>query len=207
MSITQEKKQRKRKISKGQTYSARRNADRRRRTRRRNRTERRKRMRQHYKFKVKVVRYYRQLRQQVSEKEAAQRTLARWQPTKPEHFPLCLSSIRQWNRVVGKTKNWASLFPKSTRPKTIHYKVPERVIGIIYTLRKLFGWGGHRIAAELKEREIAEISGQAVYNIFERLELPTKVYALKGRSDGIAYRGYEKKGPITNGILTSSMPS
>lgn len=72
-----------------------------------------------------------------------------------------------------------------------------------FTLRKLFGWGGHRIAAELRERQIAEVSGQGVYNILGRLGLPVKpfallrpgLYALKGRSDGIAYRRYEKARP------------
>jgi len=42
------------------------------------------------------------------------------------------------------------------------------------------GWGGHRIAAELKEGGIAEISGGTVYQIFARLGLPVRVYALKG---------------------------
>jgi hypothetical protein len=69
------------------------------------------------------------------------------------------------------------------------------VVDVIYVLRKLFGWGGHRIAAEIKARGIGSVSGQGVYNIFERLGLPVKVYALKGRSEGIAYTRYEKKRP------------
>jgi len=93
MSITQEPKQRKRKIYKGQTYSARRNADRAQRARKRMRTERREQMRQHSKFKVKVIRFYRQLREQMGERQAAERTLACWQPTQLWRFPLCLSSI------------------------------------------------------------------------------------------------------------------
>ncbi len=188
-------KQRKRKISKGQTYSARRNVDRAKRARQRSRTARRERDRRHYKFKVKVVRYYRKLRQQVPEQCAAELTLARWRPTQPEHFPLCLSSIRQWHREVGSGNDWAKLWPKSTCPHTIHYQIPELVVGIIFTLRKLFGWGGHRIAAELKERQIAQVSGQGVYNVLERLGLSVRIYALKGRSDGIAYQRYEKSRP------------
>ncbi|GEM_PF-1468877 len=46
--------------------------------------------------------------------------------------------------------------PKSKRPHTIHYLVPDVVVGIIFTLQRLFGWGGHRIAAELKGREIVQ---------------------------------------------------
>lgn len=85
--------------------------------------------------------------------------------------------------------------PKSTAPHTIQYHVPELVVGVIFTLRYLLGWGGHRIAAELATREIGQVSGQTVYDIFARLDLPVKVYALKGRSDGIAYRRYEKNRP------------
>jgi transposase InsO family protein len=194
MGTTKEVKQRKAKVSKAQTYSARRQADRAQRSRRRSRTERREREQRQFKFRVKVVRYYRQLRDQVPEKKAVELTLARWQPTKPEHFPLCASSIRQWHRTATK-EGFAALRPQSTRPHTIQYHVPDLVVGVIFTLRYLLGWGGHRIATELAAREIGPVSGQTVYDIFARLDLPVKVYALKGRSDGIAYRRYEKKRP------------
>lgn len=194
MSIAQEPKRRKRKVSKAQTYSGRRQADRVRRARRRNRSERRQRKRRQFRFRVKVVRTYRQLRKQVSEKRAVEMTLARWRPTQPWHFPLCVSSIRQWHRTAER-EGMAALRPKSKRPHTIHYQVPDRVVGVICVLRRLFGWGGHRIAAELKEREISQVSGKTVYKIFERLGLSVKVYALKGRSDGIAYQRYEKERP------------
>lgn len=194
MSIAQKAKTRKRKVSKAQTYSARRQADRVRRAQRRARTERQECEQSQFKFRVKVVRYYRKLREQVSEKRAIELTLARWGPRKPKHFPLCASSIRQWHRTA-KQEGFAALRPKSKRPHTIHYQVPEVVVGIIFTLRQLFGWGGHRIAAELKHREIGQVTGRTVYQIFDRLGLPVKVYALKGRSDGIAYQRYEKKRP------------
>jgi transposase InsO family protein len=194
MSIAQEPKRRKRKVSKAQTYNGRRQADRARRARRRNRTKRRQREQRQFRFRAKVVRTYRQLREQVPEKRAVAMTLARWQPTQAWHFPLCVSSIRQWHRTA-EWEGLAALRPKSKRPHTIHYQVPELVVGIICTLRRLFGWGGHRMAAELKEREIGQVSGKTVYKVFERLGLPVKVYALKGRSDGIAYRRYEKDRP------------
>lgn len=192
--MNQKLKQRKSKVNKAQTYSGRRRADRAQRAQRRARTERRRREQRQFKFRVKVVRYYRKLRQQVSEKRAIELSLARWQPTEPWHFPLCASSIRQWHRTAER-EGFAALRPKSKRPHTIHYQVPTVVMGIIFTLRRLFGWGGHRIAAELKGREIGRVSGRTVYKIFDRLELPVKVYALKGRSDGIAYRRYEKDHP------------
>jgi transposase InsO family protein len=194
MSTSKEVKQRKAKVSKAQTYRARRQADRAQRSRRRSRTARRERERRQFKFRVKVVRYYRQLREQVAEKQAVELTWARWQPTQPEHLPLCASSIRQWHRTATR-EGFAARRPKSTCPHTIQYHVPELLVGVIFTLRYLLGWGGHRIAAELAAREMGHVSGQTVYDIFARRELPVKVYALKGRSAGIADRRYEKKRP------------
>ena len=193
METVRNSKTRKRKVSKGQTYSARRRADRAARARRRTRAARREQLQRHFKFRVKVVRTYRQYRAQgVPEAETARRTLARWQPTRPEHFPLCLSSIRQWHRAVGQ-RTWAALRPQSTRPKHLTYQVPELVVGLIFTLRTLLGWGGHRIAAELSARGIANFSGHTIYKVMARLGLPVALYALKGQSAGIAYRRYEKK--------------
>jgi putative transposase len=194
MSISQGRKRRKPKVSKAQTYSGRRRADRARRSQRRARTEQHRKERRRYKFRIKVVRTYRRLRAQVGEKRAVELTLARWQPTEAWHFSLSASSIRQWQRLVERA-GWSTLQPKSKRPHTIHYRVPQRVVGVIFTLRYLFGWGGHRIAAELKARQMGQVSGRTVYQIFDRMGLPIKIYALKGRSDGIAYRRYEKSRP------------
>jgi transposase InsO family protein len=47
----------------------------------------------------------------------------------------------------------------------------------------------------LKKREIVTVSGRTVYQVFDRLGLPVKLYALKGRCDGIAYRRYTKDRP------------
>jgi len=190
----QTSKRRKSKVSKAQTIGARRQADRARRAQRRAGAARKHELRRQYKFRVKVVRLYRKLREQVPEKRAIELTLARYQPTRPDDFPLCASSIRQWHRLAAK-EGIGALCPKSTRPHTIHYRVPEVVVGVIFTLRHLFGWGGHRIAAELQERGIAQLSGQTVYDIFDRLGLAVKVYALQGRTEGIAYRRYEKSRP------------
>jgi transposase InsO family protein len=104
--------------------------------------------------------------------------------------------MRNWVRQVKQAHgNYGVLRPKSHRPKTIKLRVPVQVIEIIFTLRHQLGWGGHRIAAELKARGVTQISGRTVYNLFDRLGLPVKIYALKGKSDGIAYRRYEKKLP------------
>jgi transposase InsO family protein len=137
---------------------------------------------------------YRQLRQQVSEKRAAELTWARWQPTQAWHFALSVSSIRQWYRIAAR-EGLPRLRPKSKRPHTIHYRVPEPLVSIIFVWRSVLGWGGQRIAAELKARQIGQVSGRTVYKLFDHLGLPVKLYALKGRSEGIAYRRYEKERP------------
>lgn len=190
----QKSKRRKPKVSKAQTYNGRRRADQARRARRRERTEQRQRAQHQFKFRVKVVRTYQKLQEQVSKKRAMELTLARFAPSAPEHFPLCESSIRQWHRIA-RQQGFAALRPKSKRPHTIQFQVPERVVGVIFTLRRMFGWGGHRIAAELRARKIGKVSAKTVYTLFEKLGLPVKLYALKGRSEGIAYRPYEKGRP------------
>lgn len=191
----QSQKKRKKKVSKAQTISGRRRGDRARRERNRPRQKRRREAHRKFKFRVKVVRLYRRLKRQMPEKKAVEVVMEKYRPREDWHCKLSSGTIRNWNRQVGKNNNYAALRPKSTRPRTIHYQVPQLVVGIIFTLRHQLGWGGHRIAAELKERKIWSLCGQTVYNIFDRLGISVKTYALKGRSDGIKYRRYEKKRP------------
>ena len=186
------------KIHKNQVLAYRRQLDkaRRARQRREQREHTHKRQRQ-FKFRVKVVRYFHRLRELgVSEKEAVAMTYEKYRPREEWHFSLSVSTIRNWVRQVRRADgHYHVLRPKSRRPKKISYQVSVKVIGIIFTWRHQFGWGGHRIAAELKRRGIATISGRTVYKIFDRLGLSIKPYALKGKSAGIAYRRYEKARP------------
>lgn len=165
--------------------------------RRREQREHTQKRRREFKFRVKVVRYFHQLRELgVSEQEAVKLTYEKYQPREVWHFALSASTIRNWVRQVRQANgHYHVLWPKSRRPKKITYQVPVKVVGIIFTWRHQFGWGGHRIAAELERRGIAKVSGRTVYKILDRLGLPVKPYALKGKSDGIAYRRYEKARP------------
>ena len=193
-----EQAKRKARVYKSKVLARRRQMDRARRARqRRERREHTQRRQREFKFRVKVVRYFHRLRQQgISEKRAVELTLDKYRPRKKGDLRLSASTIRNWVRQVKRANgHYSVLRPKSRCPKQITFRVPDRVIGIIFTLRHQLGWGGHRIAAELKKREIAKISGRTVYKIFDRLGLPVKVYALKGKSDGIAYRRYEKGQP------------
>ncbi len=189
---------RKAKVHKNRVLAYRRQIDRARRARRRReqREHTQKRQRK-FKFRVKVVRYFHQLRElEVSEKEAVEMTYEKYRPREQWHFSLSPSTIRNWVRQVRKANgHYHGLRPKSCRPKKITYQVSVKVIGIIFTWRHQLNWGGHRIAAELEQRGIAKISGRTVYKIFDRLGLSVKPYALKGKSAGIAYRRYEKSRP------------
>jgi len=193
-----ERAKRKAKVHKGQVLARRRQWDRARRAReRRGRREHNRRTQRKFRFRVKVVRHFHRLRGQgVLERRAVELSLDKYRPRQVGDLRLSCSTIRNWVRQVKRANgNYSVLRPKSRRPKAIKLRVPAQVIEIIFTLRHQLGWGGHRIAAELKQRGMAQISGQAVYNVFERLGLPVKIYALKGKSDGIAYRKYEKKRP------------
>ncbi len=158
---------RKAKISKRQVLAYRRQMDRARRARRRReRREHTQKRHRKFRFRVKVVRYFHRLRELgVSEKRAVELTYKKYRPHKEGHQRLSASTIRNWVRQVKKAGgHYHVLRPKSTRPKRITYKVSAKVVGIIFTWRHKYGWGGHRIAAELKRRDIATISGQAIYD-------------------------------------------
>ena len=189
---------RKAKIYKNQVLAYRRSLDRARRARRRREQREHTQERQRkFKFRVKVVRYFHRLRELgLSEKETVKLTYEQYRPREQGHLSLSVRTIRHWVAQVRKANgHYHVLRPKSCRPKQVTYQVSVAVVGIIFTWRHQLGWGGHRIAAELKRRGIATISGRTVYKILDRLGLPVKPYALKGKSDGIAYRRYEKAQP------------
>jgi len=189
-------KQRTKKVSRQQTLARRRQLDRARRERRRmrQRNQERERIRRQFKFRRKVMKRYRWLRQQISEKEAVQQVLAEYAPTEPWHQQLSASTIRRWHRAVVR-QGWLALRPQSTRPKTIHYQIPDHLVFTVVMMRLILGWGGERISAECEARGLGKVSSTTIYKIFSRYGLPVKTYALKAKSAGIAYRRVEKKRP------------
>lgn len=187
-------KKRKARVKKGQTIAARRQADRRRREKNRPEARRKRRDQKKYRFRVKVVRLYRAEKAKRSEKAAIEIVMAKYGPRHEGDEKLSPNTIRRWHKLVGK-HNYGALYPQSTRPKKIVNQVPHHVESIIFCLRVFRGWGGHRIAAELKRRKIANISGKTVYQVFKRLGLSVKTYALKAQSEGVAYRRYQRSQP------------
>jgi len=195
----QENAKRKAKVHKGQVLACRRQMDRARRARqRREKREHTQQRQREFAFRVKVVRYYQHLRERgVPEQQAVEYTLDQYRPRADGDLPVSVSTIRHWVRQVKQAGgHYQVLRPQSRRPQHITYQVSAQVVGLIFALRHQKGWGGHRIAAELKRRGLVDhLTGRTVYTILDRLGLPVKTYALKGQSDGIAYRRYEKGWP------------
>ena len=97
---------RKAKIHKNQVLGYRRLLDRARRAKRRREQREHTRQRQRkFKFRVKVVRYFYQLRELgVSEKEAVELTYEKYRPREASQLPLSVRTIRNWVSQVRKAK-------------------------------------------------------------------------------------------------------
>jgi transposase InsO family protein len=126
-----------------------------------------------------IVQHYRRLcRSGMPKGEAAQQTA--------EAFGISASTVRNYERLVrqhGKRGLMPEIRVRATPPRT-----PWDVIQIILMLRGRLGWGGDRIAAELKSRTMYTISGQGVYNLFKRYRVSTRTYHPVGKRRGIAYQ-------------------
>ncbi|MCP4536653.1 MAG: helix-turn-helix domain-containing protein, partial [Chloroflexi bacterium] len=103
---------------------------------------------------------YRHLKQVMpTEREAAEE--AAWKhKTSP-------STLRRWDRLY-RTGGLKALVPKSKRPKTIHWQIPLHIQGLVVLFRLKYGWGQHRISAELKRRGIYSLSHRSVRKILDR---------------------------------------
>ena len=106
-------KKRKKKVSKAQTLAGRRRADKARREGNRAKAKRKRENHRAFKFRVKVIRLYRDLKRQIPEKEAVQVVLEKYGPKEEWHFKLSVSTMRRWHRLVGSKPNYAALRPKS----------------------------------------------------------------------------------------------
>ena len=130
------------------------------------------------KERFRIVQHYRRLcRSGMKKGEAAQQTA--------ETFGCSVSTVRNYERLV-RQHGKRGLMPE-IRVRETPLRTPMEVIQIILMFRGLLGWGGDRIAAELKSRMIYTISGQGVYNVFKRYRVPTRTYHPVGKRVGIAY--------------------
>jgi transposase InsO family protein len=135
--------------------------------------------------RVKAVRYYRHWRQHLSEKDAAQRSASK--------FEMSVDTIRHWDRLYRRG-GLGALLPQPPGPPSLGV-VPLEIQFLVVALRRLLGWDEKRMAKELGQRGIAQISHTTVGHIFARYHLPTRTYHPRARRDGILKRRYEKPRP------------
>ncbi len=131
------------------------------------------------KERFRIVQHYRRLcRSGMKKGEAALQTA--------EAFGCSASTVRNYDRLV-RQHGKRGLMPE-IRVWETPLRTPMEVVQIILMFRGLLGWGGDRIAAELRSRGIYTISGQGVYNLFKRYRVPTRTYHPVGKRVGIAYK-------------------
>ena len=94
------------------------------------------------KARRRAVRRYRHLKQVLPTEQEAAEQAAQEHNTKP-------STLRRWD-YLHRSGGLKALIPKLKRPKTIHYQILLWVQGLVVLLRVEYGWGQHRISAELK---------------------------------------------------------
>lgn len=138
-----------------------------------------------------AARRYRHLKQvRPTEREAAEQAA--------REYDVSPTTIRRWD-LLHRRGGLKALIPRSKRPHTIHYHIPLWVKGLVVLLRVTYGWGQHRLSAELKRRGIYSLSHKSVRKILDRQPgVNIKVYHLRGKSEGIAYRRWGRSLP--NGL-------
>jgi transposase InsO family protein len=110
-----------------------------------------------------------------------------------ERFDISQSTLRRWARCY-REHGKSGLLPQYRLPQKRH-SVPFELVEIILALRLKLGWCGQRIAAELEQRQIAQLSHMSIYRIFKRYHVPVRTYHPVGRRDGIRYRKQCIRGP------------
>ncbi len=182
-------KRRKAKASRRRTIAGKRQADRLRRAQRKHLRQLRLRepLGATVRRRLKAVRYYEHWRrQELPEAAAAARSA--------QHYGVSAETIRRWARLY-RTGGLAALLPKPPGPTNGAFKVSVQTQLLIVALRRLLGWNEKRIAAELAQRGLAQVSHTTVGRIFARYHLPTRTYCSCAKREGLRYRRYEKAGP------------
>ena len=137
--------------------------------------------------RLKAVRYYDHWRGHgLMAAAAAQR--------RAQHYGGSAETLRRWARRY-RTGGLAALLPQPPGPVNGAYKVSVQTQLRIVALRRLLGWHEKRIAVELAQRGIAQVSHTTVGRIFARYHLPTRPYCSCAKREGLRYRCYAKVGP------------
>ena len=134
-----------------------------------------------------VVRDYHRRRQCApSEAEAARQTALR--------FSLGQSTVRRFYRY-WRAGGQRALLPCYQQQSPAKTTMPWPLVEVILALRAHLGWCGQRIAAELQQRQIAQVSHTAIYRLFRRYHVPVRTYHPVGKRDGIRYRSQRTRAP------------
>lgn len=183
---TRQAAKRKAKTTRFQTEAHRRQADLQR--RKRQQQPRKARSLEVAKARRRTVRRYRHLKEVLSTERDAAQQAAREHETS-------LSTLRRWDKL-HRQGGLKALRPQSKQPKTIHDHLPAWVKGLVVLLRLQYGWGQHRLSAELKRRQIYSLSHRSVRKILDRQPgVVIRTYHPRGKSNGIAYRRWGRSCP------------
>lgn len=134
-----------------------------------------------------VVREYRARRHtEPRERDAAAHTA--------ERFGVSARSVRRFDLAVRRGGKRA-LTPdyRVTAPPPPSLGWP--VVGAALALRARLGWCGQRIAAELAQRGVAQVSHTTVYRLLRRYHCRIRTYHPVGKRDGIRYRRQRVRAP------------
>ena len=124
---------------------------------------------------------YERWRARLGEAAAAQQAAAAYQVSP--------ATIRRWRRLY-REGGLAALVPHTPGPRNTDQCVSGAVQFLVVALRRLFGWNEKRLAHELAQRGIAQLSHTTVGRIFARYYLPTRTYHTLAKRDGIPKRRY-----------------
>jgi len=133
-----------------------------------------------------ALRDYERWRARLGEAAAAQQAAAAYQVSP--------ATIRRWHRLY-REGGLAALVPHTPGPRNADRCVSGAVQFLVVALRRLFGWNEKRLAHELAQRGIAQLSHTTVGRIFARYYLPTRTYHTLAKRDGIPKRRYAAARP------------
>ena len=136
--------------------------------------------------RVHTLRDYERWRARLGEAAAAQQAAAAYQVSP--------ATIRRWRRLY-REGGLAALVPHTPGPRNTDQCVSGAVQFLVVALRRLFGWNEKRLAHELAQRGIAQLSHTTVGRIFARYYLPTRTYHTLAKRDGIPKRRYAAAQP------------
>ncbi len=136
--------------------------------------------------RVKAVRYYEHWRQHGREAAAASRCAHKFQVSVP--------TVRRWWRLY-RQGGVAALLPKRPGPAPAPRQIAVATELLVVALRRLLGWNEKRLAAELAQRGLAQLSHTSIGRIFRRYHLPTRTYHSLAKCDGIPRQRYEMAMP------------